>query len=166
MPSIDEGHTEPWHYIKWPVVWNARHEFDRPRRMTYRIQRLYRVFPSPLEELCVFLLDMGRVGQHDGAEVACRRCAPNRSVITVTREEWQAPGMIDMCVRQHDGIDLVDRNWKVKILLMTLAAAALKEAAVEYDCLPRNAEHVAGPRDLTSRADEFDLHNSLDERWA
>ena len=72
--------------------------------------------------------------------------------------------MIDVRVRKHHSIDAIDRNRKSKILLVTLAASSLKESAVEEDGLARDTEYVTGPSDFASGADEFNLHDSLDER--
>jgi hypothetical protein len=72
--------------------------------------------------------------------------------------------MINVRVRKHYSIDVIDRNGKSQILLVTLAASSLKESAVEEDGLARDTEYVTGPSDFASGADEFNLHDSLDER--
>ena len=72
--------------------------------------------------------------------------------------------MIDVRVREHHSIDFVERNRELQVLGVTLAASSLKESAVEEDGLARDTEYVTGPSDFASGADEFNLHDSLDER--
>ena len=52
-------------------------------------------------------------------------------VVPVPHEKRQPTSMIDVRVREHDGIDLLDRDGKPEILLVTLAPLALKHAAVQ-----------------------------------
>jgi len=72
--------------------------------------------------------------------------------------------MIDVRVRKHDSIDLLDCNREPEVLCLTLAAPSLKQTAVEKYCLPGNAQNVTRAGDLLRRADEFDFHDSLERR--
>jgi hypothetical protein len=71
--------------------------------------------------------------------------------------------MIDVCMREHDCIDFINRHRNAEVLLLALGALTLKEPAVEDDGLAANAENVTRPRNLPRGTDEFDLHNSLED---
>ena len=72
--------------------------------------------------------------------------------------------MIDMRVRKHDSIDLLNGDWKPQVLCLTFTAFALKQTAVEKYCLACDPQDVTRAGDLPRRADEFDFHNSLERR--
>ena len=65
--------------------------------------------------------------------------------------------MIDVCVREHDSIEILDRNWKGFVFLRRLTALSLKHPAVESDRMPIDVQQVTRPGNLTGRADERDL---------
>jgi hypothetical protein len=79
-------------------------------------------------------------------------------------EKRETTSMIDMRMREHDRIDLLDGDWKPQILRLTFTAFSLKQTAVEKYGLTRNPQDVTRAGDLTRRADEFDFHDSLERR--
>jgi uracil phosphoribosyltransferase len=69
--------------------------------------------------------------------------------------------MIDMRMRQHDGVDALRGNGQSKIFLPAFITSTLKETAVEQHRASANAQDVARPGDLARGAEELDLHRRL-----
>ena len=72
--------------------------------------------------------------------------------------------MIDMGVRKHDSIDLLNGDRKPQVLRLTFTAFSLKQTAVEKYCLVRNSQDMTRAGDLPRGANEFDFHNSLERQ--
>ena len=73
-------------------------------------------------------------------------------------QEWESSRVIDVRMREDDGVDLVDGTRQACVLLTRLAAPSLKHAAVEQNGLPIDSEDVTGARDLAGGTGELDLH--------
>jgi len=132
--------------------------------MTERIERLDCFSPPPGKELGILLLNVCRIGQHHGTEVPRCWCAPDRALVAVPNEKRETTSMIDVRVREHDGIDRLDGDWEPQVLRLTLDTPSLKETAVEQYCLACDPQYVTRAGNLTRGADEFDFHNSLERR--
>jgi hypothetical protein len=76
----------------------------------------------------------------------------------MSRQHRQPPGMIDMRVRQDDGIQLIDREWELRIFRIRVAPAALKHSEVENDFRSGAGNEVTGSGDFSRGAEEGDLH--------
>src|SRR5690348_5169280 len=125
------------------MVRHRRHELYRPRTVAERIERLDWLFPPLGKKLGILLLDVRRVGQHHGTEVPRCRRAPDRALVPMPNEKRETTSMIDVRVREHDGIDRLDGDWEPQVLRLTLATLPLKETAVEQYCL------ACDPQDVT-----------------
>jgi hypothetical protein len=82
----------------------------------------------------------------------------NRFGKPVIHEKRQPPGMIQMRVRQHDGVDPVDRAGQCSILRIRIAATPLKQAAVEEHRLVADADDVTGASHFPGSARKLDIH--------
>ena len=69
--------------------------------------------------------------------------------------------MIDVCVRQHDGIQLFDRVWQLSILLSGFLASSLKHPAVERDRIAVDVEQMTRAGDLTRGSDKRYLQTAI-----
>jgi len=78
-------------------------------------------------------------------------------------EKWKTARMIDVRMRQYDGIDCLDRHRESQVLRMTFTTLPLKQTAVENDRLLRDSKYVTRTGNLLCGADEFDFHDSLEE---
>jgi hypothetical protein len=78
-------------------------------------------------------------------------------------EKRETTSMIDVRMRKHNSIDLLDADWKSQVLRLTFTAFSLKQTAVEKYCLACNTQDVTRAGNLPRRADEFDFHNSLED---
>ena len=82
----------------------------------------------------------------------------------MTDEKRQTAGMINVRVREHHSVDLLDGDREAGILLVALVSLTLKQPTVENNCLPGNSQDVARARYFTCGSNEFNLHKSLDTR--
>jgi len=131
VAGIDVHRAQPGDDVERSPIGNTRHQLNCPRAMPQRVQWLDRLLPPAGKELGVLLLNVSRVRQHHRTEVSRRGRAPDRPLIPMSNQERETTSMIDVCVRKHDCIDFINRDWEPQILFLTLAALALKETAVE-----------------------------------
>src|SRR5688572_24713933 len=126
MPGINESRAHSWDDVERTLVRHTDHELDRARCMPHRVQRFRVLLPPTSEELGVLLLNVRRIGEHYRTEVTRRWRTPDRGFVPMPHEEGKAACMIDVGVREHDGIDGLDRNRKARVLLVRLATLTLK----------------------------------------
>lgn len=69
--------------------------------------------------------------------------------------------MIDVGMRQHDGVDTLGGNRQAEVFLPALLTPPLKETAVEEHCLFAHAQDVTRSSDFSRGAEEFELHRAL-----
>jgi len=110
-------------------------ELHRLRRIGRSVDRLeFRLVPSPpllVEKLQIPFLYPGAVGKHQGTEVAGGGSGMDRSGEAPSDEGGDGPGMVDMGVRQYDGVDGRGIEPRIPVQGVTLAPVALMKAAIE-----------------------------------
>src|SRR5687768_17962554 len=67
--------------------------------------------------------------------------------------------MIDVCVREHDDVDLLDVAGEPQVFLAALPTVSLKHPAVEKDGLPVDAQDVTGAGDFTGSTRKLYFHS-------
>jgi hypothetical protein len=143
VAGIGEGGPYPWHYLHRRAVTDAANQFDRARGVAHAVERLrVRLLPSR-KKLRVFLLNMRHIGEHHFAQITCRRCRVNALPVPIAHEERQPPGVIDVHMRNNDGVDMRDIERNVLILPLNARAPPLKESAIQENGLAVNAYDVA-----------------------
>jgi hypothetical protein len=65
--------------------------------------------------------------------------------------------VIDVCVREHDSIEILDWNGKGSVFLGSLTAFSLKHPAVERNRVPVDVQQMTRPGDFAGRADKRNL---------
>ena len=70
----------------------------------------------------------------------------NRLDVSLICEKGEAARVIEMRVRKHDGIDLLDRARQLSILRIGIGAMPLKQSTVEQHCLAVGADDVTRAR--------------------
>src|SRR5437667_7552367 len=80
----------------------------------------------------VLFLNVRRVGEHERAQLFGRRCAENATSEPAGDKSWQVPAVIEMRVRENDGVDRrrIDRQRPPvpgPQLLQSLKQAAIDE---------------------------------------
>ena len=146
------------------VIWNAHHLLDGCCCISEVVERINVLLPLPREELGVFLLDVCTIGKHDCREIARGRRTVDGPAVATTRQNRQSPCMIDVRMRQDDGIDVLDWQRKAQILLATLSTMSLEHSAVQKYRLPIGTQDMTGPSDFTSSTRELDFHTGLAHR--
>ena len=90
----------------------------------------------------VFFLDAGRVGEHDGDEIARGRRAVDRSLITLAHQVGQVAAVIDVGVTEYHG---VERRWiegKMFVARAGFLARTAMQSAVKQDLLLGGLDEV------------------------
>src|SRR5664279_491201 len=116
-----------------------------------------------VEKLEVALLNVRAVGEHDDAQICRRFRRVNRLGESVIHEKWQPSGMIQMSMRKHDCVDLVDRAWERSIFHFRIAAMPLKQSAVEQDGFAVDADDVTRTGHFPGSPDKLDFHVVYEE---
>ena len=104
----------------------------------------------------VGFLDHRRVEQHRRREIARRGRRVDGPVEAVAAQQRQRARVVDVRVRQHHRVERPPVDRDVAVLLERLAAAALKEAAVEQHRGARRAQEVLRAGHGLGRADELE----------
>jgi hypothetical protein len=62
--------------------------------------------------------------------------------------------MVDMSVREDDGVEVLDRQRQLAVLIRRFVPPPLKHPTVERDCMPVYVQKMTGARDLACGTDE------------
>jgi hypothetical protein len=62
--------------------------------------------------------------------------------------------MVDVGVRENDGVEVLDRNRKRTVLLRRFLTLSLKHPTVEGDCIPVDLQQVTRSGDFPGGTDE------------
>lgn len=110
---------------------------------------------------------MSRIREHDGAEITggmSTEDAPAESLIAVSlHKRREVAGVVDMCMRENDRIQIADVERKLAIDLICLLPPSLVQPAVEQNAIAGfgcNQMHGAGHG--ASSPEELNDH---DERY-
>ena len=102
----------------------------------------------------VFLLYVGGIGQHDGAQIARGGRAEDRPIKAVFHQFGESGGVVGVGMRQDYGGDFARRHRPFAVLGFGFAALALKQAAIERHPAVIDADHVHGAGDFARGAVE------------
>ena len=116
---------------------------------------------APGRNVEVVFLDARAIREHDGRQIRRRLCGVDDVAVAVRGQKRQPSRMIEMRVRQHDRIDLVDWTGQCAILRVSIAAPSLEQPAVQQDRFAVRAHDVARARDLASGSGELDFHPGI-----
>ena len=110
-------------------------ELERALGIGLAVERLGRrlTLPCPplVHELEVALLDRRAVEQHERAEVVGGVRRPDPAAEAVAIETRQEPAVIDVGMREEDGVDRARVEGQRLVLHLGFGAPALEQAAVE-----------------------------------
>src|SRR5262245_330766 len=108
--------------------------------------------------LRVFLLDVHAVEQHDVGDVG--RCvgAEDRSPVAATEKTRQIAAVIDVRMREDDGIEMRRIVKEVLVLAPRLGSVPLKQAAIQKHLELSTLDHVLAASDFPRRTAKRDLH--------
>ena len=115
-----------------------------------------------IEELGVLLLNVGGVAQHPIAQVDGSRRGVNGAMEPVLYEGGEVAAVIDVGVREHDGVDRSGVEGQVSVLGVGIAAPALVQPAIEQVSLAPGIHQMLGTGHFSRRTAEREFHSSLE----
>ena len=148
------------HDIECLRIGNAHHEIGHPRRIAHGVEWRIRVAMLAREKLRVLFLDVRGISEHDRREIARGRGGPDPVGVAPGDQQGKAPAVVDVRVREHEGIQLVHRERERPVLVACLGAMALKEPAIQRNRATIDVQEMTRSGDLASRTDEGKLHAS------
>ena len=113
MAGVDELHGDAGRHGHRPVVADRlqqRHRAVGVFRREERQRRLMVRVALAVRALRVFFLQLGRVGEHDARELGGGRRAEDAAAKPLADEPRQVAAVIEMRVRQDDGVDRRSRE--------------------------------------------------------
>src|SRR5205823_14833603 len=90
----------------------------------------------------LFLLDAGRVGEHDAHEVARRGGTVDGAFVTLADQVGQVAAVVDVGVAEDDGVQGRGVKGEVGVAFAGLAARAQVQAAVHQDAAAAGLDKV------------------------
>ena len=114
----------------------------------------------PIGEVGVLLEQMTAVGKQDGAEIAGRLGADDRSPESVFGQQRKIPGVVEMGMGQDDGLDLFWVDRKRRPVAQTQLLEALKQAAIDQDAMLVRFDQIFRARygADTAKERQFECH--------
>jgi hypothetical protein len=113
----------------------------------------------------VFLLDVGAVAQQQAAQVVGGVRGVDAPPEALFPQLRQQPGVVDVGVREQDGVDGGGVEAEVAVAFARLGAAALKQTAIEQQPRAvREVEQVFGPGDGAGGTPERKFHTDDSRR--
>jgi hypothetical protein len=154
VPCIYVGSPYPGNHVERFVIRDADHEIHCPYRVTHSIQGLDEVLLPFRQEFGISLLDVSRVGEHYCAEVPRCGSRPDGFGVTLSDQIGKPARMIDVCMRENDGVEISDQERQSAVLLRGVLSLPLKHAAVERDGMSVDVQKMTGAGDFTRGTDE------------
>ncbi len=106
----------------------------------------------------LLFLQVGRIRQQNLAQGLGGLAAIDLAAETVLDQQRQIAGMVDMRVRQHNGIDGRRVYRQFRPVLQTQLLQTLKQSAINQHMLVVAGDQVLGAGNGTGRAEECDFH--------
>ena len=98
------------------------------------------------------LLQVRRVRQHDGAQVARARRAEDASSKSLRHETRQVAAVIEMGMRQHHGVEARRVNGKGRPVALPQFLEPLKQAAIHEDAAAAQIDQMLRAGDRAGRS--------------
>ena len=105
-------------------------------------------------EIGVAFRQMAAIRQQNAAQVLCCSRAENLTAIAAVDEQWQIARMIEMCVRQKNGADLVRIDRQRRPILQAERLVTLEQAAIDQNAVFAIVEKIFGSGDGARTAEK------------
>ncbi len=136
MAGIDEVDFNSWRDGHRPLVADRLKKRNCAKRICFGVERqggfVLRI-AMLVRVRRVFLLNPPRVGQHDPAQVARARRAVHPSSESISDQSRQVPAVIQVSVRQDDGLELGGVEREILPVALPEFLQALKQPAIDQD---------------------------------
>ncbi len=165
VPGVVEGGLDVVGDPERLLVGMAVHQFLRAHCVLPRVQwcRLRARSALLLQPPEVTLLDMRRIGEHHGAEIARGRSRMNR-LFELSRDEQRDPaGVIDVRMAQHQRRQLAGIKRDRLVEAPRFVAPSLEEAGIKGNLGAAHIEQVARTGHLSGRTPERQVDST---HWA
>ena len=149
MAGVDEVHLDAIGHRHRPVVADRLKMRQRAERIGFGVERQRgRVFRELLavRDLGIIFLDAAGIREHDAAEILGARRAEHAPGKTLRDEPRQISTMIEMRVRQDDGVDFRGFDWQVLPVALPQFLQTLKQSGIDQDPGRRRLEQVPSIR--------------------
>jgi hypothetical protein len=110
VAGLVEGGTDARGDVDGLLVRDADHQVEGAHGVAHGVERLGVLAAAAGEEVGVLLLDVRRVGEHQGAEVPRRGRRPDGASVALGHQEREPPRVVDVGVGEDHGVDLGDRQ--------------------------------------------------------
>jgi len=128
-------------------------------RVERRDRRLARFQPAAVLALRILALQVGRVLEDQSGQRDRSRRGVDRSLVIEAGQEGQAAGVIEVRVREHDGVQFLQRAGGREAVRVFELLRALEQAAVDHHVRPVGLDDVRRSGHLTAgRSEQRDLH--------
>ena len=118
-----------------------------------------------VRELRVLFLQVRGVGQHQLAQVGRAAGAVHRALEALRDEPRQPAGVIDVRVRQDDGVDRLGRDRQRRPVALPQLLQALEQSAVEQDALAIDLEQMLGAGHRAGGSEKRQRGHASYDRW-
>jgi CheY-like chemotaxis protein len=138
-------------------------QFQAAQRVLACVQRQRRVVFRQLVgvEVLGFLFEqVARIGEQDAAEVERGRRAVHRAVETLPCQQRQIAAVVDVRMRQHDGVDVHRRQRQGSPIAQSQRLVALEQPAIDQQTTLVRAQQVFRTGDGVGRPEKLQVHGS------
>jgi hypothetical protein len=125
-----------------------------------RLDRRMPGFQFPSQIRGIFLLDLRGIEQHDFRDIGRGVRGEDRTAKSFPEESREISTMVEMGMRENDGIELFRTAAKLFILSPRLSAGALKEPAIQQNSPMLRFEEMLAAGDFSRGAQKRDFHES------
>ena len=105
----------------------------------------------------VFFLQVAAVGQQDGAQVARAGGGVNGLGVAIARQQGQIAAVVEVCMAQYHGVDLVRRDGQRVPVALAQLFVALKQAAIDQHAVAVVAHQIFRASDGAGAAQKGDV---------
>ena len=153
MAGLNETHLQARCHGKRLVVGGGFELLQDPLGVREAVKRLGRRLACPparaVEPLSVLGLDFGGITQNQPGHFNRGRSGKNGPGETRPRQQWQAAGMIEMCMRENHGIQprRAGSHWRA---VQGLHVVALEQPAVDEHRGLKGFDEISRPGDFTA----------------
>ena len=140
MPGIGEGELDPGQHLDALLIGRRLEERHGGLHIVHGVQRpfgghgLAALLRASHRIREIIFLDPGAVLEHDGAEVASGRRAPDGAFEALGHQTGQQAAVVDVRMAQHHGIDRLRIESEAPVAVLPIAVReglALEHAAIE-----------------------------------
>ena len=161
VAGVGKAHLHPGHRLYELAIFAGFQMGEGFFRVSHGIEGLHRGTVGPFALLIlplgVALLNVGRVAEHDGKNLAGQPGTADGTGIALLVEQGNASGVVDVGMGHHDGVDTARKEGKLGVILLV---PSLLETAVHQDPFPVAFHAVTAAGNRLRRAEKGQFHGA------